>query len=42
MGKRLVRVFSILILHNSSLGGFLSANQSLNLKGGKFDFPSSP
>lgn len=42
MGKRLVRVLSILILHNNSLGGFLSANQSLNLKG-KFDFfPSSP
>lgn len=33
MGKRLVRILSILILSNRSLGKFLSAKQSLNLKG---------
>lgn len=38
MGKRLVRVLSILILCNSSLGRFLSAKQSLKLKGKLFFF----
>lgn len=41
MGKRLVRILSVFILCNKSLGRFLSAKQSLNLKG-KLDFPFNP